>query len=126
MNKRILKQEAALKKRFSEELLALEDKRLHSIRHSQIRCNEKCGCGKSSEMRLWTLQQRWFWDNNTGSPNGGFWSYGEPRLDSLICPKCGYANYIHTHVQFVKIMDLREAAYDKECQIFKTVTILQK
>ena len=118
----ILKAEKALKDKRDQEFFDLEDKRFHSIRHSQIRCSAEYGCGKSSELRLWTLQQRYFWDENTGSPNGGFWSYGEPKFDTLVCPKCSYENYVYTHLQVDKILLLREAAEDKEEQIFKAVT----
>ncbi len=120
--KGILKAEKNLKDIKRQELFDLENKRLHAIRHSQIRCSEKSGCGKSSELRLWTLQQRYFWDENTGSPSGGFWSCGEPKLDTLVCPKCSYENYVYTHIQVDKILLLRGAAGDKEEQIFKTVT----
>lgn len=125
---RILKEEKQLRDVSERKRLENEDKKLHSIRHSQIRCAGNAygkktfeyGCGKSSELRLWTLELRQFWDNNTGSPCGGFWTTGTPELDNLICPKCSRINYIYNHPQKAKILTLRKAAGTKEIQIFKT------
>lgn len=67
---------------------------------------------------------RLYWDNNTGSPNGGFFAHGGDDTDSLICPKCSKHNYIYNHPDRQKIMDMRTLIDDSwpPLNVFAAVT----
>ena len=102
----ILNEKKRLRNRVERQEEELDELLRKNIRNSLILCEQ---CDKNSRLSTWVLQERWYYNPNTGDPNGGFSEHGEPETDTLLCPKCGCANYIYTHNQKAKILELRKA-----------------
>ena len=117
----ILLRMAALKQKSDSAKKQMESEKRDAIRAKLIKCAGggtvtgvsdpyRHGCGKASPLRKWILRLNYFWDSDTGSPNGGFWDYGRQDYDDLQCPKCGKWNYIYCHPDKKIILELRSLA----------------
>jgi hypothetical protein len=58
------------------------------------------GCNKVSKIGDLTYIQTYWYDPNTGSPNGGFLRPGEGQF---ICPHCGHKNRLYENPEIEKL-----------------------
>lgn len=58
------------------------------------------GCGAQLPISKLTYIQTHWWDDNTGSPNGGYSREGEGQF---ICPKCGKLNRLYERPEVVML-----------------------
>lgn len=69
-----------------EGVAALQIELREALRRTMVPCGS---CKRNTVVSSLTYIQTHWWDDNTGSPNGGFWRQGEGQFK---CPKCGYEN----------------------------------
>lgn len=96
----------------------LLDKQRGAIQRAVIRCTK---CDKGSKLSSWVFIQDVFWVLPYSCNGGGYWKDSETFLCHIRCPKCDAENYICTHPQKDKIVDLTKNYSCNINELFKTV-----
>lgn len=89
-------------------LLAQENARLlaeklAAIQRMFIRCSS---CHKESRLSSWTFVQDYWYERPYSCTGGDTWHTSATNVCDIICPKCGFENYIYNHAQREKIVHL--------------------
>lgn len=73
-------------KPLQEQLLRLTEELHEAKARTKVPCYY---CGRKTVVAALTYIQTYWYDHNTGSPNGGYFRPGEVQFE---CPKCGRMN----------------------------------
>ncbi|MDP1689546.1 MAG: hypothetical protein Q8L47_05495 [bacterium] len=101
----------------ANELNILRDEQLIVIRQSLILCVK---CSKKSKLSLWTFIQN-LWLVPADGYEGSYWDSCEIETCHIACPRCGAENYICTHSQKDKVINLCTSYSFKKEKIFQKV-----
>jgi ribosomal protein S27AE len=112
---------AALKANEAE----LYKRQLAAIRRKFLRCSR---CKKNSRLSSWSFIQGMYYVEPFSCTGGDYWLNSRTDSCHIICPKCGHDNYIYTHPDKDRIVELLDKKLNphSKADAFKSVTTRQK